>query len=218
HNEFTDQIEFVDSSVLPQVGVPAAVAAATPFGASVNSGAYRTMGAETELEFNLGHGFTARGSYAYLDAIVQRSFVSDALSPAFNPHFPNIPIGTSTPLIGNRPFRRASHSGNFLITYARPRFTLAVTGTLVGRRDDSTHLTDGFFGDTLLLPNRNLDAGYQKIDLAGSWRMNSAVEAYTSLENLFDQHYDAAFGFPSLPFTVRAGVKFTLGGESWKIH
>lgn len=218
HNEFGDQIEFVDASVLPQLGVPVAVAAATPFGASVNSGAYRAMGMEAEVEFNLGHGITARGSYTYLDAVVQRSFVSSALSPAFNPNFPAIPIGTSTPLVGGRPFRRAPHSGDFLIRYIRPKFTLSLSGSLVGRRDDSTHLTDSFFGNTLLLPNRNLDAAYQKIDFNGGLRINSAVELYASLENILGQHYDAAFGFPSLPFTFLAGMKFTLGGESWKIH
>jgi iron complex outermembrane receptor protein/vitamin B12 transporter len=218
HNEFGDQIEFVDSSVLPQLGVPVAVAAATPFGASVNSGAYRAMGAEAELEFNLGHGITVKGNYTYLDGVVQRSFASSALMPAFNPNFPTIPIGTSTPLVGGRPFRRAPHSGDFLIGYVRPKFTLSLSGSLVGRRDDRTHLTDAFFGNTLLLPNRNLDGAYQKIDFNGSWRINSAVELYASLENILNQHYDAAFGFPSLPFTFRTGMKFTLGGESWKIH
>jgi len=218
HNEFEDQIEFVDASVLPQLGVPLAVAAATPFGASVNSGAYRAMGAEAEVELNLGHGFTARGGYTYLDAVVQHSFSSSALGPAFNPNFPTIPIGTSTPLVGSRPFRRAPHSGDFLIGYLRPKFTVSLSGSLVGRRDDSTHVTDAFFGNSLLLPNRNLDAGYQKIDFNGSLRINSALELYSSLENILNEHYDAAFGFPSLPFTFRTGVKFTLGGESWRIH
>jgi len=217
-NEFREQIEFVDASVLPQLGVPLTVAAATPFGASVNSGAFRAMGAEAQLEVNLGHSITARGSYTYLDAVVQRSFASSALSPAFNPNFPTIPVGTSTPLVGSRPFRRAPHSGDFLIGYIRPRFTLSVSGILVGRRDDSTHLTDAFFGNTLLLPNRNLDAAYHKIDLNGNLRVNSAVELYSSLENVLNQHYDAAFGFPSLPFMFRIGMRFTLGGESWKIH
>src|SRR4029077_1164023 len=74
HNNFGDQIEFVDANVLPQLGVPLAVVAATPFGTSVNSGAFRAMGAEGEVELNLGHGITARANYTYLDAVVQRSF------------------------------------------------------------------------------------------------------------------------------------------------
>jgi iron complex outermembrane receptor protein/vitamin B12 transporter len=217
HNEFSEQIEFVDASALPQLGVPAAVVAATPFGASVNSGASRAMGAEVEAEVQLGRGLAARGAYTYLDDVVERSFSSSALAPAFNPSFPTIPIGNSA-LVGSRPFRRAPHSGFFLVSYGRPKFTLSLVGNLVGKRDDSTHATDGFFGTTLLLPNRNLDAGYQKVDLIGTFRLNSAVELYSSLENLLGQHYDAAFGFPSLPFTFRSGMKFTFGGESWKTH
>jgi vitamin B12 transporter len=216
-NEFSDQIEFVDPGALPQLGVPQTVIAAAPFGASVNSGSFRARGLEAELQLDLGHGLTAKAGYTYLDAVVQKSFSSSALSPLFNPAFPTIPIGNA-PLVGNRPFRRAPHSGTFLISYARRELGLSFAGNLVGKRDDSTHAIDPFFGNTLLLPNRNLDSAYQKVDLTGSWRVNSAVQLYSTLENLGSQHYDAAFGFPSLPFTFRSGVKFTLGGESWKIH
>jgi vitamin B12 transporter len=38
------------------------------------------------------------------------------------------------------------------------------------------------------------------------------------LENILNESYDAAFGFRSLPFTFRAGMKLTLGGESWRSH
>jgi vitamin B12 transporter len=31
------------------------------------------------------------------------------------------------------------------------------------------------------------------------------------------EHYSEAFGFPALPFTVRAGVKISFGGESWRL-
>lgn len=95
---------------------------------------------------------------------------------------------------------------------------VTLVGNLVGKRDDSTHAIDGFFGTSLLLPNRNLDAAYQKIDLSAAFRINSAVELYSSAENILGQHYDAAFGFPALPFTIRSGFKLTFGGESWKIH
>lgn len=217
HNEFSDEIEFVDSSALPQLGVPTPVAAAAPFGASINSGAFRALGVEFEGEVRLGRNIIASASYTYLDDVVQHSFASSALAPAFNPAFPSIPIGNS-PLIDNRPFRRAPHSGSFLIGYSRSRLMLSVNGNLVGRRDDSTHAVDAFFGHTLLLPNRNLDAAYHDIAIHGSFWVNSTVELYANLENVLAEHYDAAFGFPSLPFTFRSGVKLTLGGESWKRH
>lgn len=215
HNQFINQVEFVDPTALPQFGVPIALA---PFGATLNSGATRALGAETELEFNFGHGFCARGNYTYLDAMVTRSFTSDALFPSINPNFPNIPIGAFGPLKGSRPFRRAPHTGSFALDYSRSKLVLSLTGFLSSRRDDSTFLSDSFFGTTMLLPNRNLAPGYQKIDFSGTYRINRTLAFYTSVENLLSQRYDQAFGFPALPLTFRSGVKITLGGGSWKIR
>jgi vitamin B12 transporter len=217
HNRFTNQVEFVNNTALPQLGVPLSVAA-TIFGATINSADTRALGAETELEFNLGHGFSARAAYTYLDAVVQRSFSSDNLAPSFNPNFPSIPIGAFSPLVGNRPFRRAPHTASFFLGYSKPKFTLSLSGYLVSRRDDSTFLSDAFFNNvtTVLLPNRNLAPAYQKIDFGGSYRFNHRLSFYSSVENLANQHYDAAFGFPSLPLTFRTGFKLTLGGESWR--
>ncbi|HLY99403.1 MAG TPA: TonB-dependent receptor, partial [Candidatus Angelobacter sp.] len=213
HNRYTNQIEFVDPGALVQLGIPVALA---PFGATLNTEATRALGAETELEFDFGHGFHARADYTYLDAVVEHSFTTDNFFPSFNPAFPNVPIGAFSPLKGNRPFRRAPHTGTFFVGYSKPRFTLSVSGYLVSRRDDSTFLSDSFFGPSLLLPNRNLAPSYQKIDLGASYRLDRHFTLYSSLENLASEHYDAAFGFPALPFTLRSGVKFTFGGESWK--
>jgi vitamin B12 transporter len=224
HNQFTNQIEFVPNTALPALGVPASVADQAGFGATVNSGDVRALGAETEIEAHLGHGLTARASYTYLDAVVERSFTSDAFfcSPpnaqpfCGNPAFPGVAIGAFAPLLGARPFRRAPHTGNFSLDYVRKKLNLALNGYIVTRRDDSTFLSDPFFGNSLLLPNRNLAAGFQKIDLAGAYRFNSHLKVFTVLENLASQHYDPAAGFPALPFSIRAGFKVTLGGESWK--
>ncbi|HEY2115848.1 MAG TPA: TonB-dependent receptor, partial [Candidatus Angelobacter sp.] len=87
-NHFSDEIEFVSPGGLAKLGVPGPVLADAPFGASVNSLATRSLGVETELELSLGHGFTARAAYTYLDGVVRRSFSSDELFPSFNPLFP----------------------------------------------------------------------------------------------------------------------------------
>jgi vitamin B12 transporter len=216
YNRFSDQIEFVPALGLAGIGVPDPIIAQEPFGAAVNSEVTRAMGAETELELTLGHGLTARAAYTYLDAVVQRSFSSDELFPSFNPAFPDIPIGAFSPLVGNRPFNRAPHTASFYLGYSRRKLTLALSGNFLSRRDTSTFLFDAFFGPTMLLPNRNLASAYQKIDLSGSYRLNRYLEFYSALENLAGEHYDAAPGFPALPFTFRSGLKITLGGESWK--
>jgi vitamin B12 transporter len=214
HNRFTDQIEFVDNNALLQLGVPPSVVANAGFGATVNSADTRALGAETELQLSLGHGFSARAAYTYLDAVLQRSFSSDALSPSVNPEIPNVLIGAFGPLVGDRPFRRAPHAASFFLGYAKSKYSLSLSGYLVSRRNDSTFATDAFFGNTMLLPNRNLASAYQKIDLAGSYRLNSSLTFYTTIENLANEHYDESFGFPALPLTFRSGFRITLGGES----
>jgi iron complex outermembrane receptor protein/vitamin B12 transporter len=216
HNRFFDLIEFVRKSVLPQLGVPPEVAAATAFGAAINSSSFRARGAEAELEASLGHGLHWKGAYTYLDAVVTKSFSSSALEPAFNPAFPGIPIGAFSPLVGNPPFRRARHSGSLLVDYSRQRWGLALSGYLVGRQDDSTFLSDAFFGNSLLLPNRHLNGGYQKVDWSGWYTVNRVTTVYTSVENLLSQRYQAASGFPALPLTFRTRIRLTLGGEGWR--
>ncbi len=216
HNSFYDQLEFVDKTLLPGLGVPAAAAAALPFGAAVNSLDYRALGAETELKFDLSHGVSAIATYTYTAAVVTRSFSSDNQFPSFNPAFPTIPIGAFSPLIGNRPFRIAPQVGSFAVAYSHQKFFASLSAYLSGRRDDSTFLTDSFFGTSLLLPNRNLDPGYQKLDVHAAYAIHPALQVFGTVENLLDQHYDAAYGFPSLPITVRAGLKFTIGGDAWR--
>jgi iron complex outermembrane receptor protein/vitamin B12 transporter len=220
HNQFTNEIEFVSSNALPGLGVPPEVVAASGFGATVNSADFRAQGAEAEIRYRISNSILARAGYTYLDARVERSFSDTALVPAINPLFPNIPIGAISPLVGARPFRRAPHSGFVVLTYNHARLSTLFQGSFISRRDDSTFLlsSDLNFGNGLLLPNRNLDSGYQKLDLSGSFRWTNYLSSYVSMENLLSQHYDAAFGFPSLPFTVRAGLKITLGGESWRLR
>lgn len=218
HNEFTNGIEYIPQQGLLDLGVPAAIVDLATFGATVNSQAFRAQGIETEIEYQIGHDWFARGGYTYLDSVVQRSFSSDAIGPSFNPNFPRVPIGIDTPLIGAPPFRRAPHTGYFGLGYNHSRFSALLTGTLVGRRDDSDFISsDANGGNTLLLPNRNLDGAYQKLDFSGSYQVSHLLNVYSSLQNLLSEQTSQAFGYPSLPFTFRSGMNFTFGGDSWKL-
>jgi vitamin B12 transporter len=216
HDQFTNGIEFVPQSGLAELGVPPAELAALEFGAYVNSEAFRTMGIEFETEYKINSHFFARGGYTYTDAVVQHSFSSDqGPGQSFNPNFPNIPIGAFSPLVGARPFRVAPHSGYFGLNYTCSKFYSSLTGMLVGRRDDSDFLSDPNFGPSMLLPNRNLDGAYQRIDLSGGYQVTPRLGVYTNIQNLLSEHYAQAFGYPSLPFTFRSGIKINFGGESW---
>jgi vitamin B12 transporter len=216
HNEFTHGIEYIPQQGLIDLGVPSAIAAAAVDGATVNSQAYLATGIETEIEYRIKKDIFARAGYTYLDARIQRSFTSDAIGPSFNPSFPSVPIGIYSPLIGARPFRLAPHTGYFELGYRHNRLSAGARGTLVGQRDDSDFLEfDANGGTTMLLPNRNLDGAYQRIDLIASYQMNRYVAVEGNFQNLLCEHYSEAFGYPSLPFMFRLGLKFSLGGESW---
>ena len=219
YNNYYDLIEFVSASALPLLGVPpdAVAAAQAVGGATINSDSFRARGAEITFDTNLGHGFRASGVYTYLDATVTKSFTGDALAPSFNPAFPDIPIGAFSPLVGARPFNRAPHTGSILLSYDRRRFNANITGSFIGRRDGSTFLSDGFFGTTMLLPNRNLQDAYQLVDLNARYAFNNHITGYASVTNLLSQHYSEVIGFPALPLAFRLGLKFTFGGErGWK--
>ena len=213
---FFNLIAFVDKNLLPELGVPGPVANALPFGAAVNSDSYRSLGAEVELEAKFSRNLRLKAEYTYTDAAVTQSFASSAQAPSYNPNFPNIPIGAYTPLIGGRPFGVPPNSGSMALIYSHHRFGLSATGYFVSRSDDSTFLTDEYYGNSLLLPNRNLLNAYQLIDGSGWIEARHGVTLYTSIGNVLDEHYQGAFGYPALPFNIRAGIKFTLGGEGWK--
>ncbi len=214
HNNFTNQIEYVGTQALLELGVPPAVVQQTPFGAYINSLSFRAQGLETSAEYRLTDRLFVRGGYTLLNATVDKSFSSDNLYPSYNPNYPNTPIGAYSPLVGQRPFRRAQHTGSYEVIYARNRWYAEMTGVFVGRRDDSTFLTDADGGTTLLLPNRNLDPAYQNIGLTMHYRVNRHVSTYSVIDNLLSQHYQEVLGYPALPFNVRGGMQFSWGGDT----
>ena len=229
HNEFGDQAEFVPLGGLAGLGVSAGAIAQLNrehlSGAYANTLSYRAIGSELDAEYHITRNFSVRGGWSYTDAVVQHSFTSSALSPSINPAFPNIKIGAFSPLVGARPFRIAPNTGYFSLDWSADRWSVRMTGTLVSRRDDSDFLYDkNFYNDyglndaTMLLPNRNLDPSYQRLDLNGSFRVSKRVSAFASMQNLLNQHYYEAFGYPALPFTIRAGMQFRFGGENWKLQ
>ena len=139
--------------------------------------------------------------------------VRQALSPVINPKFPGVPIGQFSPLVGARPFRRPTHSGSLMVSYAKGPADVAVSAFFAGKRDGSTFLDDEFFGYSLLLPNKDLEAGYQKVDLSAGYRPIKHLRAFISIENLFDKDYDASFGFPALGLAARAVAAQPLVAE-----
>lgn len=213
NNAFRDLIEFLSKTSLIQLGVPSGAANATAFGAYANAQSNHAKGAEVSGEAAIGR-MRVTGSYAYLDAVVTKSLSSGALFPSINPKFPGVRIGQFSPLVGARPFRRPQNSGSMTVSYSDKRVQVALAGYFVGKQDDSTFLSDAFFGTSMLLPNHNLDAAYRKFDIAGSYAFHPRVKWYVTVENAFDEKFEAAAGFPALPRAARTGLSIRLGGDS----
>ena len=229
HNQYGRQIEPVPATEVPallpqlspsqQQSLESLLSSAGPL--DMNSQAFRALGVESEVEYTIFRTLFLRGGYTYLDAVVQRSFTSDALQPSFNtglpgepaPPFSTVPIGAFDPLRGARPFQRPPHTGFAAVSYSGEKYAVGFTAAFASRSDDSTFLggRDLVEGNSLLLPNRNLDFGYSKLDLGGSYQFLSWVAAYTQLDNLTGNKRIAPIGYPSLPFTFRLGLRFTLG-------
>jgi iron complex outermembrane receptor protein/vitamin B12 transporter len=221
HDEFTNGVEYVPPAGLIALGISATSNPLLEQTYSfINSLAFRSQGIEVESEIKLNRNLFTRFGYTYTDAIVQHSFSSDAVGPSFNTasNFSTVPIGAYSPLDGARPFRIAPHTGYFAINYTPHRFYASLTGTLVSRRDDSDFLSDTNFGANLLLPNRNLDGAYQRLELGGGYQLTPRVNLYANVQNLLSEHYFEAFGYPALPLTFRTGIKLNIGGESWKLN
>jgi vitamin B12 transporter len=218
HNVFDHQLEGIDPGALEQVFGYSPSVALNTFTPYLNSQAFRAQGLETEVQYQPMNHLFLRGGYTYLDAVVLQSFTSDAYSngtASNNPNFPNIPIGAEGPLVGARPFRRPPQTGFFAVQYTATKFSAALKGAFAGRSDDSTFL-DGFdpnFGNTLVLPNRNLDFGYSDLDLNATYTATHHIAIFTQLGNLLSQQHIGPIGYPSLPFTVRAGLKIRIGGQ-----
>jgi vitamin B12 transporter len=240
HNVFDHQLEGVSSQAILQyfnIGIPIPVPPTTPvcpsgvpfngqcplpsiFSAYLNSLAFRAQGAEIELEYQPRPSVMIRGGYTNLSTRVVQSFSSDAIAANqgfadANPNFPAVAIGVLGPLVGARPFRRAPNTGYFNMTYTRSKFAMVVKGAMASRSDDSTFLeySDLNGGNTLLLPNHDLDFGYVKLDLGGTYAWKHGITYFAQFDNLLNNQHIGPIGYPGLPLTFRTGLKLRLGGD-----
>jgi vitamin B12 transporter len=226
HNEFGKQIEYVGLDLVPQLlpnlsaseqnQLEQFLQANGAYELSLNTEAFRALGVETTVEGGIGAGLFLRGGYTYLDAVVQRSFAnSDVALLGPLPTFNGIPIGIDSPLQGARPFRRPPHTGFVSATYSHKSLSAELNAAFASRSDDSDFLggEDINGGNSLLLPNRNLDFGYSKLDLGASYQLRSWVAVYGIADNLTNNQHIAPLGYISLPVNFRGGLRLQWGRE-----
>ncbi len=225
HNQYGKEIESVGAGLIPsllpnltpqqQQELQAFLNNNNAYSLDLNSLSFRALGIETTLEGGIGRNLFLRGGYTYLDSVVQKSFSSDnaALLGGYAPTFDGIPVGIYSPLKGARPFRRPPHTGFVTASYSIKGFAAAVTTTYSSRADDSTFLgyADLNQGNSLVLPNRNLDYRFFRSDLGASYQLLPWLGYYVQGENLSSNQHIAPVGYPSLPLAFVTGLRIHVG-------
>ena len=138
-------------------------------------------------------GLTGSASYTFLDSEVTATVSTGA---QFQP---------GQPLL-----RRPKHSGFVRVGYTAARATASVDVRIVGQRHDSP-----FTGLSTVATSQAVDItvnpGYTVAGLGLDYAFTDAVSAFVRIDNLADEQYETALGYPGMPRSAYLGVRFGIG-------
>ena len=148
---------------------------------TLNLGAARTQGVETELKLRPMQDLTLTATYTYLDA--EKTSAADI----------NQPQGARLP-------RRPRHEGYASASYLWfGRLRTTVEGKFVSAREELT------FGG----PNFDIE-DYAFVNLAAEYEINRNVSVFGRINNVTDEQYAEVFGFPALGRGAYGGVRLSF--------
>lgn len=104
-------------------------------------------------------------------------------------------LDTEDEATGRALLRRPERKASLVLTRSQERSAVTATARYVGRRDDVDPVS--FV--------RSDNPSYLLLDLAGEWRGWERWAPYARLENVFDETYQEALGFPGVPRSLIAG-------------
>lgn len=162
-----------------------------PFGGSFfNTDEAWAHGGSVSFEARATHWLRIAGNYTYDDTRVVKAG----------------PIDTDPSMIpGSRLFRRPLHSANLAANAHFRRMNWNFAGNYVGRRADS----DFLFPPLGITSNPS----YVRWDLANDLDLGYGFSTLARVENLFNNHYQDAVGFPALRLNWRLGMRYVWGRE-----
>jgi vitamin B12 transporter len=103
---------------------------------------------------------------------------------------------------GQQLFRRPKHSGSIVVAWDWRQFTLTSNAIYVGQRVDSDFSS--------LVPPIISDPSYTKWDIGWEYRSHHRITYFGIFENVLNQRYMEALGFPALSASYRAGARVTF--------
>jgi vitamin B12 transporter len=159
----------------------------TPFRSTFfNIARSRADGAEIIVELAPRKGWRFGANYTFLQGVIERS--SRPTSPVFRQ--------------GQELFRRPKHLGSVFAAWDWRQFTLTSNAIFVGKRVDSDFSS--------LVPPIISDPSYTKWNIGWNYRSGYRVTYFGIFENVLNQRYMEALGFPALRASYRAGARLTF--------
>jgi vitamin B12 transporter len=154
----------------------------------------KSQGIELTAFCTPGYGFTVGGNYTYLDTEVTDDGGTGGPSSPFEK--------------GKELLRRPQNTASGFINWAWKGFQIRLDGLYVGERDDLDFRT--FPAKRVTLDD------YFIADLATSYTFDldnkhiKDFKIFGKIQNLFDEHYEEAFGFSPPDPSFRVGLAFKL--------
>ena len=148
-----------------------------------------------ELDFGLQRpigGVTVRASYALVDTeVVATTSTSEQFQPG-------------QPLL-----RRPKHAGTFHVNYTRGAASVHFNLRAVGERHDAAFA--GLFTPSFQPVDITVNPSYAVMNLGAQVRVHEAATVFLQIENLGDERYSTALGYPGMPRAVYVGTRFNIG-------
>jgi vitamin B12 transporter len=151
-------------------------------GSYFNIGRSQAWGIEHVVELRPDQPWRISGGYTYLNSRILES--AAPLHPVLR--------------AGSRLLRRPTHSGFVTAGWYGTRWSVGTRAIFVGSRSDND-----FYGLNLLQVD-----GYSCVDVNSSVRISKQAEFFAVIQNLLNQEYSEALGYPALKLNFRSGVRF----------
>jgi vitamin B12 transporter len=166
----------------------------------INNDRTHTRGYEISTAFHPNRRLQFGGNYTFL--VTELEAAADVID--FN-------TGTliRNPEIGLPLLRRPRHSGSVNMAYLGKKFDFNLDAFLVGRRRD---LDPVLFTRFDAAGNVIYNKGYQRIDLAGAYRLSRFMTIFARIENLLNRNYQEVLGYPAYQLNFSGGMRFRFGG------
>ncbi len=189
HNDFRDIVSFASGGTNPNC--PAFD------GSFFNTDLARADGVNSTIEMKAANWLRIIGNYTYDDSKVLKT---------------TNPLNDPALAQGNRLFKRPLHSADLIANAHFRRMNWNLAGYYVGRRADSDFDSAIIDGKCVGFCIKS-DGSYVRWDLANSIDLGHGLETEARVQNLFNNHYSDAVGYPALRLNYMLGMKYRWGGR-----